>query len=94
MIVNASYLITNSFHGTAYAINLSVPFYTVVSSTKKNNSRMESLLNIAGLSERMLFDDIDINKLNTNDVVDFIAAGKKIETVRQQSIKYLERSLS
>ena len=54
LITNASFIITNSFHGTAFSINFDVPFYTVVSEKKKNNNRMESLLDYVGLGKRIV----------------------------------------
>lgn len=35
LFYNAEYIITNSFHGTAFSVNFNKPFFTVVSSTKR-----------------------------------------------------------
>lgn len=92
LIANASFIITNSFHGTAFSINFGIPFYTVVSAKKKNNGRMESLLNYAGLEQRMIKDDVDIMKL---PIVGYNidTAQLKIELLRQNSEKFLKDAL-
>lgn len=92
LIAHAEYVITNSFHGTAFSVNFSVPFYTVVSSAKKNNSRMESLLASTGLLNRLLSDNIDINTVNIN-MPDFKEAQKKLQQVREQSIAFLKTNI-
>ena len=55
----ADYVVTNSFHGLAFSINLNKQF-TVI---KRNefNSRIDSLLEITGLTERMVNYDLDMN---------------------------------
>ena len=92
LIAHAEYVITNSFHGTAFSVNFSVPFYTVVSSAKKNNSRLESLLASTGLLNRLLSDNIDINTVNIN-MPDFKEAQKKLQQVREQSIAFLKTNI-
>jgi hypothetical protein len=49
---NASYVITNSFHGTAFSVLFKKNF--LVLKKNKANSRMDSLLNRIGLSSRMV----------------------------------------
>ena len=49
---NASYIITSSFHGTAFSIIFRKNFYTVVH--RAYGSRMQDLLNKIGLADRMV----------------------------------------
>lgn len=49
---DAAYVITDSFHGTAFAINFNKDFY-VFSNAKRGNSRFDSLLGAFGLENRM-----------------------------------------
>lgn len=35
LICNATYIVTNSFHGTAFSINFNVPFYSIVSAKRR-----------------------------------------------------------
>lgn len=54
---NARLVITNSFHGTAFSINLERDFYTVAPLRKRNNSRQQSLLRLFQLESRLLVED-------------------------------------
>lgn len=55
-IKNAACLITDSFHGTAFAINFETPFVEVL---PKNNTgtRNREILELTGLTDRILTDD-------------------------------------
>lgn len=93
LITNASFIITNSFHGTAFSINFDVPFYTVVSAKKKNNNRMESLLDYVGLGKRIVKDDVDITNLPIIGY-DVNATQLKLKSFRLESEKFLEDALA
>ena len=93
LITNASFIITNSFHGTAFSINFEVPFYTVVSAKKKNNNRMESLLDYVGLGKRIVKDDVDITNLPIVGY-DVNATQLKLKSFRLESEKFLEDALA
>ena len=93
LITNASFIITNSFHGTAFSINFDVPFYTVVSAKKKNNNRMESLLDYVGLGKRIVKDDVDITNLAIVGY-DVNATQLKLKSFRLESEKFLEDALA
>lgn len=93
LITNASFIITNSFHVTAFSINFDVPFYTVVSAKKKNNNRMESLLDYVGLGKRIVKDDVDITNLPIVGY-DVNATQLKLKSFRLESEKFLEDALA
>lgn len=50
---DAAYVITDSFHGTAFAVNFNKDFY-VFGNANRGNSRFESLLSAFHLQERMI----------------------------------------
>lgn len=93
LICNATYIVTNSFHGTAFSINFNVPFYSIVSAKKKNNSRLESLLNVTKLNSRLLRDDIPIDSINVSNQIDYTTANEQLELYRKASEKYLIDSI-
>lgn len=93
LICNATYMVTNSFHGTAFSINFNIPFYSIVSAKKKNNSRLESLLNITELSSRLLKDDIPIESINISSQIDYTTANKQLNLYRKESEEYLLDSI-
>lgn len=50
---DAAFVITDSFHGTAFAINFNKDFY-VFGNAGRGNSRFDSLLGVFGLKDRMI----------------------------------------
>jgi len=88
---NAEIVVTNSFHGLAFSIDLNKPFIMVP--RKQFNSRIESLLSLVGLSERLVSDtetalsvlekEIDYGKVNA--VLD--AEREKAKTFIKENIK-------
>jgi len=59
---DADFVITDSFHGTVFAIIFNKPFISLVNS-KRGASRFESILGELGLSERLI-DDFDKEKID------------------------------
>ena len=54
-IKNASFVCTDSFHGTAFSLNFNVPFYTFernYGNADKQSARIQSILNMVSLQER------------------------------------------
>lgn len=51
LFANASFVITTSFHGVAFATNFGIPFYGVIKKGNKD-TRIMSLLSVCGLEER------------------------------------------
>ena len=93
IISGADYVVTDSFHGTAFSVNMGVPFSVVISSKKKNNSRMESLLNVVGLSERLITDDSDMDSVEYELPIDVITVSQRVEVARNKSIDFLKRAI-
>lgn len=52
LLMNASLIVTNSFHATVFAMKFNVPFVTIAHSHR--NARMENLLHLAGVKERLV----------------------------------------
>lgn len=95
LFYNAEYIITNSFHGTAFSVNFNKPFFTVVSSTKKNNARMQSLLELMNLKDRLIYDNINIKTIDiSTQKLDFQNSNIKLEKIQKDSITFLANSLS
>lgn len=85
LFMNANYIVTNSFHGTAFSVNFNKNFISVV----KQNSpqRQQTLLQNVGLSERLLSDISQLEGLSIE--VDFTDANIKLGKLREDSISYL-----
>ncbi|GAG83677.1 unnamed protein product, partial [marine sediment metagenome] len=59
---HASFVLTSSFHGTAFSVNYNKPFYSIVRKGGAVNSRMISLLDNLNLESRLLFVGADFPK--------------------------------
>lgn len=92
LFAHAECVVTNSFHGTSFAINNRKPFFSVVPQGMLNVSRIESLLNVLGLSERMLpACDCDMVDLEAGIAWDVVSA--KLDGARNESLAFLRRAI-
>ena len=90
LISNAAFVITTSFHGTAFAINLEIPFYSVVSKYN-NDTRITDLLEIVGAQDRAIsYDDKNIDYTIS---MDFGPIREKLSQFRDKSKLYLFSSI-
>ena len=97
LIANAEFVVTNSFHGTAFSVNFNVPFYTVVSSKKKNNARMESLLETVDLKDRLLDENhcsCCVGLLDRPENVYTAGTNHKLDKLRESSFCFLQENVN
>lgn len=88
LIKYADVVVTNSFHGTIFSILFKRDFYTI---TRLNrNSRMENVLNIAGMRDRLIDDVSDLQNVKDQD---FEKAFENIKNVKESSIDFLNSAL-
>lgn len=86
----AGFIVTNSFHGTAFSINFGKQFYTVIPKGKSNNSRQKSILKLMKCEERMLIEGSampEIKPLDTTKVDEFL------QNERENSMNFLKKAL-
>lgn len=90
LIKNAKFVITDSFHGTAFSLNFGTPFISCVKSKESSDSRMLDLLKIVKSEDRAV-------TYNANDKISFdpISETTKnaIKEYRALSLEYLKVSL-
>lgn len=92
---HASFIVTSSFHGTAFAISCNKPFLTICqenATQKRNtNSRMTTLACLLGLENRLLYpgDQIDETMLDC----DLTSAFERLQKERDRSLAYLRSAL-
>lgn len=88
LIHNASYVVTNSFHGTAFAINYRKNFFVEFSSL--TNSRLNNIVNLFGLEKQILSaEDKDFSL-----VTDYSKTAMVLPIMREKSILFLKKALS
>lgn len=63
LFLNASFVITTSFHGTCFALNFGIPFYSVIEGNEKKDSRIIDLLKRVGAEDRAINYKCDIATL-------------------------------
>lgn len=89
LINGAEFIITNSFHGTVFSILFHKKFYTIPIS--KVNSRIENLLEITKLEKRCIR---EIEEVDLETEIDYKQAEENLQKEKNQSINFLEKSLS
>lgn len=92
LLHNAEFVVTNSFHATAFSVMFHKRFFTVVNGDKAKgiNVRMNDFLNTIGLENR-IFSDIPDN-LDLSEI-DYTDVDTKIEDLRQSSLAFLQENL-
>lgn len=91
--IQASLVITNSFHGTAFSVNFNRPFFTVLPKTKSNTSRQKSLLSLLKLDSRLLTEDDAFPDSRDIDI-DFMEANRILKQQRNKSLDFLIKSIT
>jgi len=93
LIDHADLLMTNSFHGTAFAVILETPFYSFVRGSADNrmNTRLYDLLSYLGLGDRLhdMQSSVQENLLR----IDFEKCRGKISEFRQHSINFISSAI-
>ena len=90
LMLNASYIVVSSFHGTAFSVNFNKPFITV--SPKRFNSRVDSLLKLTGLESRLVTDEsANIDVLGN---IDYTIVNERLNKERVSSMRLLKQMLS
>lgn len=92
LVNNAKCVLTDSFHGTAFSINLHTPFYVFArnyGTAHSQNNRIESILRMMKMQDRFEPNDI-VGKLNS---VNFEEAEQILDEERSLSKKYVINSI-
>lgn len=86
LVRDAEFVVTNSFHGLAFSVNMQKQFVCVRRGTY--NSRLESLLTLIGMNHRMCDEQTCL------DLVDEVIDYSEINAVLGEKIKESERFLT
>lgn len=88
---NASFVVTNSFHGLAFSINFNKQFVVV----KRNqfNSRIDSLLSLTGLTDRLIEPLKNGDNDIANEIIDYTLVNNIIAKEREKARLYLLNAL-
>ena len=89
LFLNASIVVTDSFHGTAFSINLEKPFVAIA--PERFSGRIGNLLAMTGLEDRLLSDYRDV-ALAAGDI-DFAPARLALARERERALCFLRGAL-
>lgn len=82
----SSFVVTTSFHGTAFSVIFEKEFLTLVKNYK--SERMSDLLSTLGL-ERCIVKESELNLIVPN--IDYSLVNEKLDILRENSLDYLRR---
>lgn len=88
---DASYIVTDTFHGSVFSIKYNKPFCTIV--RNMNNQKLSYLLQQFDLETRIA-NDVSRLPLILDTPIDYTSVNRIIETERKKSIQYLTTQLS
>ena len=86
LVKNAEFVVTNSFHGMIFSVQFRKQF--VVFSREQCDNKIEEMLDLFGLSDRML-----MTGLESYSSIDFDDVHKRISIARKESLAFLEMEL-
>ena len=88
-LTEAEFVVTNSFHGLAFSINFGKQF--TICKRNEYNSRIESLLSLTGLEDRMV--DSTLDGVDYNAKIDYESVNEVLERERQKAKNFIVESL-
>lgn len=91
LIYNAKFIVTNSFHGTAFSLIFNKNFFAIPH--KDSGARMIELLNLFNLSKLLITNKNEINELLSYSINN-VEINEILRQEKTKSLKYLESSLS
>ena len=86
----ADFVVTNSFHGTVFAINFSKPFYSVIKKNHSTNSRLTSILKKLNLENRIAPVGSPLPDISN---IDYTVPLERLAKERIHSEDYLKKAL-
>lgn len=87
---HATFIVTNSFHGTVFSVNFKKDFYCVLSKKATNNGRQTGLLEMCGLSSRIIYDDRNVADMEITNV-NYSESYEGLEEFKASSIEYIKK---
>ena len=87
LVKHAECVVTNSFHGAIFATQLRTPFYCF--SREQGDTKIEAVLGLFGLSDRLMIDGSEFSK-----EIDFDVVHQRIAVARDFCSDYLKYALS
>lgn len=90
LILNAKYVITDSFHATAFALNLNIPFISIP--PDRFSTRISSILNLTNTEDRLVTDFHSLCPLR--GAIDFSEVNAILDHWRETSMQFLVQAVA
>lgn len=88
LVKNAECVITNSFHGVIFAVQLRTPFYCF--SREQGDTKIGEVLDLFGLTDRIMIDGTE----KMSPEIDYDSVHQRIAEARKPAAEYLRYALS
>lgn len=89
LFLKASCVVTDSFHATAFSLNLRKPFVSIT--PNRFSTRIKSILELTGTEERLLDDYSNLELME--HPIDFELVTNRLENARASTMDFLRRAL-
>ncbi|RNF34187.1 polysaccharide pyruvyl transferase family protein [Paracoccus methylarcula] len=89
---NASFVVTDSFHGVAFSIIFNRPF-VAYGNAKRGLARFQSLLKAVGLEDRIVVDSDEVDLDSLLRPIDWEAVNGRLDALRSRSFQFLTDAL-
>lgn len=90
-IRDSKLVLTSSFHGIVLSIMMHKNFYYFLPRADRR-SRVDSILGILGLTDRIIETEADLDKINLEDI-DYAEPQKKLDALREDSLNWLKNAI-
>jgi len=91
--MDASYVVTDSFHGTVFAIIFNKPFIAI-GNAERGLSRFVSLLELFGLEDRLIIYPENLTKETIQAPIDFESVNARLKSERIRVTNLIEKILN
>lgn len=91
LFMNADFVVTNSFHGLAFSINFNRQF--VIVPRNEFNSRLQSLLELTGLEDRMVT-SAEAALSEADKFIDYSPVNERLDAERKRAQEFIKEVIS
>jgi len=91
LIYNSSFIVTDSFHGTAFSVNFNKPFISVMPQSAPG--RVAGLLDMLGLRGRLVHNVDEFKEVNIDLNIDYETVNMLLEKQRGKSMSFIRNAL-
>lgn len=85
---NADFVVTSSFHGTAFSLIFNKQFWTIGAGDGRD-SRIRTLLSHIGLENRLILSE----GIRSDETINYVRPNKQLQALRANSVNFLRNNL-